>query len=34
MNNRITLTMKEIKRLKVMTMLEGKLMTRAEAESE
>jgi transposase len=31
MNKRITLTMKEIKRLKVMSMLEEKLMTRTEA---
>lgn len=31
MENRITLTMKEIKRLKVMSMLEEKLMTRAQA---
>ena len=31
MNKRITLTMKEIKRLKVMSMLEEQLMTRAEA---
>ena len=31
MQKRITLTMKEIKRLKVMSMLEEKLMTRTEA---
>jgi len=31
MNKRITLTMKEIKRLIVMSMLEEKLMTRTEA---
>jgi ribosomal protein S26 len=32
MNKRITLTMKAIKRLKVISMVEEKLMTRAKAE--